>query len=138
MGTQEQKDFLDKKKVIRVINKVGRQVYFRNLFRDLNILTLLCLYISEMVCWIKSNMGRMISNKEVHDYSTCQKLGLHRQFCRTNVAKNSGINKGIKLYNKLPPVIKNLEVLQEFKRKGFLNATHILLSGRVFIFLGAR
>jgi hypothetical protein len=80
----------------------------------------------------------MISNKEVHYYGTRQKLDLHHQFCRTNVAKYSGINMGIKLYNKLPPVIKNLEVLQEFKLKGFRNAIHILLNGRVFIFLGTR
>ena len=62
-------------------------------------------------------MGRMISNKEVHDYNIHKKLDLHHQFCRTNVAKNSGINMGIKLYNKLPPVIKNLEMTQEFKSR---------------------
>ena len=39
------------------------------------------------------------------------------KFCRTNVTKNSGINMGIKLYNKLPPVIKNLEMTQEFKSR---------------------
>ena len=85
------KVFRVQRKVIRVLGKVGRQVSCRNLFRDLNILPLPCLYISEMVCWIKSNMGRMISNKEVHDYYTRQKLDIHHQFCRTNVAKNSGI-----------------------------------------------
>ena len=80
----------------------------------------------------------MIYNKEVHDYYTRQKLDVHHQFCRTNVAKNSGINMGIKLYNKLPPVIKNLEMTHEFKSrvKDFL-MQHVLLSGRVFIFLGA-
>ncbi len=57
----------------------------------------------------------MISNKEVHDYYKCQKSDLYHQFCGTNVAKHSGINMGIKLYNKLPPVIKNLEMAQEFK-----------------------
>ena len=91
-----------------------------------------------MVCWIKSNMGRMISNKEVHDYHKCQKSDLYHQFCGTNVAKHSGINMGIKLYNKLPPVIKNLEMAQQFKSgvKGFL-MQHVLLRGRVFIFYGA-
>ena len=53
---------------------------------------------------------------EDEDYSR-QKLDLHQQFCRTNVAKNSGINIGIKLYNKLLPVIKNLEMTQEFKSR---------------------
>ena len=37
--------------------------------------------------------------------------------CRTNVAKTSGINMGIELYNKLPPVIKNREMTQEFKSR---------------------
>ena len=44
-------------------------------------------------------------------------IHVHHQFCRTNVTKNSGINIGIKLCNKLPPVIKNLEMTQEFKSR---------------------
>ena len=85
------KFFHIQKKVIKVLGKIGCQVSSRNLFRDMNILPFPCLYISEMVCWIKSNMGRMISNKEVHVYYTRQKLD-HHQFCRRNVAKNSSIN----------------------------------------------
>ena len=59
----------------------------------------------------------MEDRAQKHDYYTRQKLDLHHQLCRTNVAKNSGINIGIKLYSKLPPVIKNLEMTQEFKSR---------------------
>jgi hypothetical protein len=42
------------KKVIRIIGKAGRHASCRNLFKDLNILPLPCVYISEVVlCKIK-------------------------------------------------------------------------------------
>jgi len=46
------------KKVIRIIGGIGRRASCRNLFKTLNILPLPCLYISETVCEIKSNMER--------------------------------------------------------------------------------
>jgi hypothetical protein len=46
-----------------------------------------------------------------------QKKDLHVQFCRTTVFKNSSVNVGIKLYNKLPNTIKELEKIREFKKK---------------------
>jgi len=42
---------------------------------------------------------------------------------------------GIKLYNKLPNTIKRLDKMQEFKSKlkYFFNATHFLLSERIYV-----
>jgi hypothetical protein len=37
------------KKVLRIIGGTGRHAYCRNLFKNLNILPLPCLYISEVV-----------------------------------------------------------------------------------------
>ena len=70
-----------------------------------------------MVCWIKSNMGKLISNKNVHEHNTRIRSDLHLLFCRTSIAKDSGLNMGIKLYNKLPPALKNLEKVQDFRYK---------------------
>jgi hypothetical protein len=47
------KIFRLQKKVVRVTGKVGRHISCRNLFKDLNILPLPCLYISEAVCRVK-------------------------------------------------------------------------------------
>jgi len=105
------------KKVIWIIGKTGRHASCRNLYKDLNILPLPCLYISEVVCCVKSNMEKMKYNEEVHDHCTCQKSDLYIQFCRTTLPKNISANVGIKLYNKLPNTIKRLPKIQEFKRR---------------------
>jgi hypothetical protein len=109
--------FLLQKKVLRIIGKLGRHASCRNLFKDLNILPLPCLYISEVVCCVKLNMEKMKYNEEVHDHCTSQKSDLHTQFCRTTLFKNSSANVGIKLYNKLPNTIKRLDKIQGFKRR---------------------
>jgi hypothetical protein len=76
-----------------------------------------CLYISEAVYCVKSNMAKMKYYEEVHDRCTCQKSDLHTQVCRTTLLKNGNANVGIKLYNKLPNTIKRSERIKEFKRR---------------------
>jgi hypothetical protein len=50
------------KKVVRIIGKVGRHISCRNLFKDLNILPLPCLYICEVVYRVKSNWEQVKQN----------------------------------------------------------------------------
>jgi len=117
------------KKVIRIIGEAGQHASCRNLFKDLNILPLPCLYINEVMCCVKSNMEKMKYNKEVHDSYTCQKSDLRTQFCRTIPFKNSSAYVSIKLYNKLPNTIKRLVKIKEFKRRlKYLLLQHIFYS----------
>ena len=37
--------------------------------------------------------------------------------CKTNLAKNNGVNMGIALYNKLPQNLKKLDMKHTFKNK---------------------
>jgi len=105
------------KKVLRMIGKAGWHDSCRNIYKDLNILPLPCLYISEVVCCVKSNVEKMKYNEEVQDHCTCKTSDLHTQFCRATFYKNSSANAGIKLYNKLPNTTKRLDNTQEFKRR---------------------
>jgi hypothetical protein len=57
-------------KIIIIISNVGQNASCRNLFRDLNILPLPCLYISEVICYTKSNIEKMKLNDENHDHCT--------------------------------------------------------------------
>jgi hypothetical protein len=50
------------KKVLRIIGKAGQHTSCRNLLKDLNILPLPCLYISEVVCCVKSNIEKIKYN----------------------------------------------------------------------------
>jgi hypothetical protein len=62
------------KKATRIINKAVSHDSCRNLFKDLNILPLPCLYISEVVCCIISNMEKFKYNEEVHDHLYMPKI----------------------------------------------------------------
>jgi hypothetical protein len=75
------------KKAIRIVGKVSQHASCRNLFRDLGILPLPCMYISEVVCYVKSNLEKMIGNEDVHAHFTCQKSDFHVQYCRTRFLK---------------------------------------------------
>jgi hypothetical protein len=96
---------------------VGRHTSCRQLFIDLGILPIACLYMLEILCYIKVNIEKLHKNIEIHSHSTCQKLNLHVQFCRTDVFKNDVMNARIKLYNRLPNQIGKLEESQQFLRK---------------------
>jgi hypothetical protein len=66
--------------VIRIISGVNRLSSCRQLFTDLNLLPLHCIYIFELVCYIISHFRELDQNIAVHNYNTCQKLNLHFQF----------------------------------------------------------
>ena len=85
--SESKKIFRLQKKTVRMIGRVGQYISCRNLFKDLNILTLPCLYISEVVCKTRSNWEQMKQNEEIHDHSTRQKSDFHTQYCRITLFK---------------------------------------------------
>jgi hypothetical protein len=116
-GTESESIFKLQKHIIRIISGVGRHTSHRQLFRDLSILPIACLYMLEILCYIKVNIEKLHKNTKIHSQNTCQKLNLHVQFCRADVFKNGFVNAGIKLYDRLPNQIGKLERIQQFKRK---------------------
>ena len=105
------------KKGVRIISNVSRNTSCRKLFKDLKILPLPCLYISEVVYKAKSNWKQAKVSKELHKHNTRQKSDFHTQYCRTNLYKSNYGNAGIKLFNKLPDTIKRIKKPREFKRR---------------------
>jgi hypothetical protein len=103
---KSKKVFALQKKIIRTMTKTNQYTSCRNLFRTLVILPLPCVYISEMVCWIKYYWGKPETNSDMYDYNTRHKTDLHPLTCRTNIKKNNGLSMGITLFNKLPEQLK--------------------------------
>jgi hypothetical protein len=101
-----------KKKLLDLCN-VSKQTSCRDLFKVLGIIPLPCIYIYEMVCWIKHDRGKLTSNFDEHD--TRHKGELQLKTTRTNLAKLNGRNMGIILFNKLPNYIKKIERKHRFK-----------------------
>jgi hypothetical protein len=54
-----------KKKVMRLISNVGRDTSCRILFKTLNILPLPCMYIMEIVYYIKMNISGIEQNSSI-------------------------------------------------------------------------
>jgi hypothetical protein len=114
---KSRKIFLLQKKIIRIMCKADQHTSCTNLFRTFGILLLPCLYISEMVCWIKYYRGKLEYNLDLHEHDTHHKTDLHPLTCRTNLAKNNGLNMGIALYNKLHQNLKKLDIKHILKNK---------------------
>ena len=64
---------------------VGRDTSCRVLFKTLYIFPLLCMYIMEIVYYIKMNISRIEQNSVRHNYNTHQRSDLQSQFCRSYI-----------------------------------------------------
>jgi hypothetical protein len=114
---ENNKIFKLQKRVNRIISGTSRQTSCRQIFKDYNMLTVTCLYILEIVCFIKKYKGSLEQNVTFHNYNTRKKMDLHVQYCSKDLFKKSVVNMGIKLYNKVPDNIKDLENCNKFKKR---------------------
>jgi len=90
------------KRVIRSTVAVSSRTSCRQLFKELNILTLVLLYIMEVICYIRKHHQFVDLNSNIHAHNTQRKMAIHIQSYNTDLYKRSVINMGTKLYNKLP------------------------------------
>ena len=88
----------------------------RQLFKELNILTLASLHILEVTCFIRKYCQSLELNSNVHNYNIRRKVDIHIQSYKTDIYKKSVINMGTKVYNKLPGYIKEAESYKAFKK----------------------
>jgi hypothetical protein len=61
------------KRVIRIISGTSTKTSCIQIFKDYNMLTVTCLYILEIVCFIKKYKGSLEQNVQVHYYNTRKK-----------------------------------------------------------------
>jgi hypothetical protein len=110
------------KKVIKLITGVHKRKSCRPIFKKFKVLTLASLYIIETLNFLKKYQGNVKQNLEIHDHNTRKKLDLHTRQCYTVLYQKSVVNMGIKLFNRLPTKIKQLDNYKNFKRevKNFL------------------
>jgi len=71
------------------------------------ILMVASLYILKMICCIKKDKDSLAQNVHNHNYNKQKNLDFHTQFCNTVLFRESMVNMGIRLYNKVPVHIKN-------------------------------
>jgi hypothetical protein len=94
------------KRVVGLIAGVNPRTPCRQLFKELNILTIFSLYILEVISYLRRHHQFVELNSNVHAYNTRRKRDIHIQSFKTDLYKRSVIYMGSKLYNKLPDYIK--------------------------------
>jgi hypothetical protein len=101
---------------------VSARTSCRQLFKELNILTLVSLYELEVICYIREHHQFVELNSNIHTYNTQRKMVIHIQSYSTDLYTRSVINIGTKLYNKLPGYIQEIDSYKTFKKelKSFL------------------
>jgi hypothetical protein len=124
------------KRVIRSMVGVSSRTSSRQLFKELNILTLASLHILEVICFIRKYRQSVELNSNVHTYNTRRKMDIHIQSYNTEIyKKKSVINTGTKVYNKLPGYIKEIDSYKAFKKelKSFFLLLHTFYSVEEFV-----
>ena len=81
--------FRIQKRVIRLLAGVSSRMSCRQLFKELNILTVASLYIFEVTCFIRKYCQSLEQNTQVHQHNTRRKLDLHVKMQNTEVYKKS-------------------------------------------------
>jgi hypothetical protein len=79
--------FKIQKKVVRLICNVKKRTSCRELFKELNILPVPCVYIMEMVHCIEIYIKGLKQNLATHQYETRHRSDLQTHFCRTDIFK---------------------------------------------------
>lgn len=115
-STSLQKVLLLQKKVVRILTNSRALEHCKPLFIVYNILTVVNLYILNVLIFVKNNLHLYNERNEIHCYNTrsCRKLDLLS--CRLSKTKNYHIAVGIRLFNRLPRSIQNLTVNKYCKR----------------------
>jgi hypothetical protein len=105
------------KRVLCIMNGIDKQESCRPIFKESCILTVMPLYILEVISYIKNHKADLIQNINIHNHNTRLNKDYHVNYCRTSLFKRSVINRGIELYSKVPSKIKTVESFPIFKRE---------------------
>jgi hypothetical protein len=82
------------KQVIRSMVGVSARTSCRQLFKELNILTLVSLYIMEVICYVRKHRQFVDLNSNIHAHNTWRKMDNHIRSHNTDLHKRSVMNMG--------------------------------------------
>jgi hypothetical protein len=108
--------FKIKKRIVRIIMKVGNRDSCRPLFKSLNILPFYSQHIFSISIFVVKNLDKFVTNSDIHGVHTRQGSDLRYPTCELTKVQKGLSFTGIGIFNNLPLSIKNLsEDINKFK-----------------------
>lgn len=104
------------KKAIRSISGVSCLSPCKELFKELKLLTLACIYILEILLFVRENKDIFVKNSMYHNYNTRGAEHLCTPSHKLSVFERNPVYMGILIYNKLPEHLKDIENIKCFKK----------------------
>jgi len=98
--------FRKQKKAIRIIKGCGNRESCRNLFKKLNILSLMSQYIFSLLTFVSNNREQYFANSEIHNINTRHTSNLYLPRAHLNIYQKGVYYSSIKIFNSLPQNIK--------------------------------
>ena len=109
--------FILQKKTLRLLAGARPREACRKIFKQLSLLPLPCLYIYELLTFVKRNSYQFIQHTDVHAHNTRNKTNLVVPTHNKTMIEKGPRYLGILLYNKLPNSVKFEKCLESFKNK---------------------
>lgn len=107
--------FLLQKRAIRAIYGLRRFDSLRDRFKKINIMTVTCEYIYQIIMYVRRNIHNFAKNNEKHDYNTRIRNKLSVPLFRLSKVNKSFLGICTSIYNKIPDDIANLNLIK-FKK----------------------
>ncbi|KAL3286001.1 hypothetical protein HHI36_000515 [Cryptolaemus montrouzieri] len=101
---------------MRILAGVPQTQACRPLFRYLNILTVLSIYIMDLAIYIYNNQHLYIKNSDVHQFNLRKRGEFNIPFSKLKQIQ-SPVLMGLRIYNSLPSSVTGYSTEKSFKKK---------------------
>lgn len=116
--------FVLQKKAIRIMAGVHKRTSCKNIFRNLEILTLPCEYILSLMMLYIKNQDKFSTNQDIHHFNTRHKSDLHLPSVSLSCFKKGVRYSCITVFNALPNYLKDLKNNEKRFRKELTKFLH--------------
>ena len=99
--------------------QVSKATSCKQLFKDLSILPLPCIYLFETIVYMKANLNTFSTNSDIHSYDTRHKNNVVINRCNTSLCQQYMDHMGTHMYNCLPLYLREIPALSSFKKALF-------------------
>lgn len=100
--------FILQKRAVRFLYKLGSRVSLRELFKEIDILTVASQFIYNCIVFVRQNIDLYTKHSDVHSFNTRNKDKLMLPSVRLQKVSGSFLGQAVLYYNKIPRTILEL------------------------------